>query len=332
MTLIAVLLAMATERYWHPLSSYKLFSPLLSWRDVLLNHCGRKAWFNGAIGVLLVVTPAVLIMALLQVGLASGDGFLLQVLGLALSLLVLVACVGDQRFGTQVRRYMQSVSAGDFTAASIYLNELSAQDCHAENMRQLNRSFLALLLTRLNERVLALLFWFVVLGPMGAVLYRSVTQLQPQSAATQTDNDVVDGVEPAEESLGDRSQSDVCQSDGFSDSVRRLKGIMDWLPVRLTALCYAMIGSFTDVMGLWRTDRQGEDDDWVASNDRLLLDVGIGSLQLQSVYVDGGADSADDLDAKSGCEHVLAVRALCKRTLMAWVVILALMTLAGWLG
>jgi len=210
MTLIAILLAMATERYWHPLSSYKLFSPLLSWRNVLLSRCGRISWFNGAAAVVLVVTPAVLMVALLQVALARGDGFLLQLLGLALSLLVLVACIGEQRFGTHVRHYMQAVSAGDLTAASIYLNELSTQVFCADNLRQLNRGFLGLLLLRLNERVLALLFWFVVLGPMGAVLYRSVTQLQCKSAAMAmtTEGDAADGES---------------QTDGFSAAARRLK-------------------------------------------------------------------------------------------------------------
>jgi len=317
MTLIAILLAMATERYWHPLSSYRLFSPLVSWRDVLASRCGQRGWFDGAVGVLLTVAPAVLIIALLQYGLAAADGVLMWLLKLGFSLLILVACVGDQRFGGHMRHYLKAVAEGDTAAASLYLSRISSRSFSADNLRQLNRDFLGLLLIRLNERVLALLFWFVVLGPLGAVLYRSVAQLYDTTGS---------GLERSPEDKGFADAG--FHGDGYRDAAQRLKGIMNWLPARLTALCYAMIGSFTDAMQLWRDDPQRPDDDWVMANDRLLLDVGIGALQLQSDYVDG----PDDLDPALACEHVLVVRSLSRRTLLAWVTILALMTLVGWLG
>jgi membrane protein required for beta-lactamase induction len=225
-----------------------------------------------------------------------------------------VACIGEQRFGAYVRKYLDAVSAGDRVAASDYLNSISSKVYAADNWRQINLGFLRLLLLRLNERVLALLFWFVVLGPMGAVLYRSVAQLQ---GSTPTDDKSV-------------MQEDIAgfQGDGYRDSTQRLKGIMDWLPVRLAALCFSMIGSFTDAMQQWRGDKQHHVDDWVVENNRLLLEVGIGALQLQDDY----KDDAADLDVDEAGEHVLAARSLSKRTLLVWVTILALMTLIGWLG
>ena len=318
MTLIAILLAMATEGYWHPLSSYRVFSPLLSWRDVLLARSGRINWLDGSVGVLLTVAPAVIVIALLQYSLAGIGGGLMWLLMLSFSFLVLVACVGDQRFGAHVRHYITAVSGGDIDAASEDLGRISGRKFSVNSLRQLNRDFLGLLLIRLNERVLAILFWFVVLGPMGAVLYRSVTQLHG-STMTETpvpDSDIGDGL----------------QGDEFSDAAQRLKGIMDWLPARLTVLCYAMIGSFTDALRSWRDDPHRPDDNWVAANDRLLRDAGIGALQLQDTYADDRVDDSDELDTELACEHVLAVHALSKRTLLAWVTILALMTLVGWLG
>ena len=242
---------------------------------------------------------------------AGAGGVLMWLLTLVYSFLVLVVCIGEQRFGAHVRHYIELVSDGDIAAASAYLNSLSAKDISATSLRQLNHEFLGLLLIRLNERVLALLFWFVVLGPVGAILYRSVIQLHGTALAA----------EPTE--------GDDFQGHGYRDALRRLKGILDWLPVRLTALCYAMSGSFTDAMQLWRDDPRRRDDDWVMANDRLLLDVGIGALQIQQDYAE---DSHDDLSAEVACEQVLAVRALSKRTLLLWVTMLALMTLGGWLN
>jgi len=230
-----------------------------------------------------------------------------------------VACVGDQRFGAHVRQYMTAVSAGDLVAAAEHLSRVSARGVRADNLRQLNRDFLGLLLLRLNERVLALLFWFVVLGPMGAVLYRSVTQLHGA------------GMMAADRPSGGAESTGDCRGDGFREAGQRLKAIMDWLPARLAVLCYAVIGSFIDVLRSWRNKSRHPEGGWASVNDHLLLDAGIGALQLQGVYADG-VDHRDDLDTESACEHVLAVRALSTRTLVAWVTILALMTLAGWLG
>lgn len=308
MTLIAILLAMASERYWYPFATNNPFLHLLSWRDMLTRRCGHRRWFNGPAGLLLTVIPVVFLVALLQLGLA-GEGLLLGLLALVFSLLVLVSCIGDQRFGAQIRDYMAVVSRGEIDAVVNYLNGITGRRCQASTLRQLNLIFLGLVLARMNDRVLALLFWFVVLGPLGAVLYRSVAQLQWTSLTAE-----------------DWAQQH--DMGAFQTAVLRLKGIMDWLPTRLTALSFGVIGSFIDVMPWWRDASWQRDDDGVKANERLLLDVGLSALQLQSSYVESG----EKLGPEQACEHVVVVRALSKRALLVWVTVLALMTLAGWLG
>jgi len=315
MTLIAVLLALATERYWHPFSSYKVFSPLLSWRDFLVSRYQQTTWFDGAAGALLSVAPVLLIVMFLQYGLAGTSGFFMWMIKLVFAFLVLVACIGEQRFGVHVRKYIELVSAGDNAGACAYINRLSGRDISAERLRQINRNFIGLLILRLNERVLALLFWFVILGPVGAVLYRAVAQLL--------------GTVSKEDAKQEATDDAGLQGSGYRDAVRRFKGILDWLPMRLTALFYAMIGSFTDAMQLWRSDPRRADDDWVMSSERLLLDVGIGALQIHHDYSE---ESEEDLDAEVACRHVLAVRSLSRRAVLTWITILAALTLAGWLS
>lgn len=304
MTLIAVLLVIATERFWHPLSSNTMFAPLIRWRDTLLR--GGKAWRDGSAGVLLTVLPPVLVTGIVQYALAAAGGWY-SLLALLFSVVVLVACVGDQRFGSHVKYYMDAVSAGDLTAASIYFEGVSSRSFTGESLRELNLAFIGLMLSRMNERVLALLFWFVILGPLGAVLYRSVAQLHGSYPTGSGDD------RPAER---------------YQDAVHRFKGILDWCPARLTALTYAVIGSFVDAIHLWREDPERPDDDWVSANDRMLIDVGIGALQLGDYYL-GQADAP--LDTSLACEHALAVRDLTRRTLLAALTILAALTLAGWL-
>jgi membrane protein required for beta-lactamase induction len=302
MTLIAVLLVIATERFWHPLSSNRLFAPLTGWRNVLLGS--QRGWYDGSLGVLLTVFPPVFVTGSVQYALTTADGWWLLLM-LLVSVIVLVACVGDQRFGDQVNHYLSAVSSGDVTAASIYFDSLSSRGFNGASLRELNRAFIGLMLLRMNERVLALLFWFVVLGPLGAVLYRSVAQLH-----------------------GSADDDAAASSPRYQDAVRRLKGILDWCPARLTALTYAVIGSFVDALHLWREDPERPDDDWVSANERMLIDVGIGALQLGDYYL-GQADKP--LDTTQACDHALAVRDLTRRTLLAALTILAALTMAGWL-
>lgn len=336
MTLIAILLAMATEKYWHSLFSKKLFSPVQGWHDFLLKYCGRMHWFNGPAGVLLVVTPAVLIVALLQMGISVLDGFFVQMLGLLMSFGVLVACIGDQRLGPHVRRYIKAVKSGDLTTASAEMKNISAHPDDSGTLRNVNYNFFEFLLLRFNERVLALMFWFVVLGPLGAVLYRIVIQLQTEVDGKRLITDENKREEQAGKQVlistnsaaVDTPLSEVTAKQ-FNFSARRLKGILDWLPVRLTAFCYAMMGSFIDAMRYWRVTSSSNNEDWVDDNHRLLLNAGLGALQIQDYYDN---KKEDDIDSQLACAHVLAVRALCKRTLFAWVSLLSLLTLTGWLS
>jgi len=309
MTLIAVLLAIVTERYWHPWSSINIFAPLTALRNRLIPPSQSKQLLNGSSGLILILLPPVGVIAALQFLLSYTDGLLTGLLALIFSVMVLAACVGDHRFGIHVKRYIQAVSDGQMGTAAAYLEGVTGRSYCDSDLRQLNKELLGLMLLRQNERVLTVLFWFVILGPMGAVLYRSVSQLMGAG--------VRDSIDIPEHSGNDQA--------GFQDAARRLKGIMDWLPARLTALCYALIGSFVDALHVWWQDPQRPDDDWVAANDRLLIDVGIGALQLRKYYID--ADAA--VETEMACTHVREVRKLARRTLLAGLTILAALTITG---
>ena len=85
----------------------------------------------------------------------------------------------------------------------------------------------------------ATLFWFTVLpGPAGAVLYRAAALL-------------------ADEWRGDAKGADatpIAQARAaFGRPARRLLWLLDWVPVRLTALSFAIVGDFEDAVFCWRT-------------------------------------------------------------------------------
>jgi len=160
------------------------------------------------------------------------------------------------------------------------------------------------LLIQTHEQLLAILFWFVVLGPMGAALYRLTIELQQ---AGQRSGETT-GTNNAE----------------FHIAVTRLHYLLAWIPSRLTALSYAVMGSFVHALHAWQNtplEKTNTDEDTNPQSHRLLLRIGQAALQF------------DNHPPQDDSQHNDAIREtleLCGRSLVAWVTVLALMTLAGW--
>ena len=85
-----------------------------------------------------------------------------------------------------------------------------------------------------NNRIFGVIFWFMVLGPAGAWLYR-VSDLLRRRAAFEAARQ---GVPRMRGDLG--------------SMLTDLHGILAWIPARLAALSYAVAGSFEDAVGNWK--------------------------------------------------------------------------------
>lgn len=72
------------------------------------------------------------------------------------------------------------------------------------------------------EGVFSVIFWFFLLGPMGALLYRATSELTA----------VTDQAE-------------------LSGKAQVVQAVMDWIPSRLLSLCFAIVGSFGAVIKVW---------------------------------------------------------------------------------
>jgi adenosylcobinamide-phosphate synthase len=88
------------------------------------------------------------------------------------------------------------------------------------------------------RQVFAALFWFTVLpGPAGALLYRAAALLADEW------REDVRGAEP----------TPMAQARAiFGGPARWLLWLLDWIPVRLTALSFAIVGDFEDAAWCWR--------------------------------------------------------------------------------
>ena len=142
-----------------------------------------------------------------------------------------------------------------------------------------------------NERLLAIVFWFVLLGPGGALLYRiSGVMLQ----------------------LSDRES-------GIYEAGARLHLLLAWMPARLCAVAYALAGSFVEAIHGWRETRGS----WADSSRKVLIASGFGAMRIEPGELN---------DDSREIEPVAESMALVRRAVLVFLSVVALFTLAGWMG
>lgn len=94
---------------------------------------------------------------------------------------VLLYSLGRGNFIAEVKSYIDLVNKGDNEAASIWLESMRGKkavgkdtdaDIEVGDWRSLHTSALKTIAYRGFERTFAVIFWFVIVGPFGALLYR----------------------------------------------------------------------------------------------------------------------------------------------------------------
>ncbi len=290
MTFIIVLLSLFAERYLLELDDYRQpswFNRYLSWSQQL----PWGEWMSQSVsGILIILAPLLIAVGLLH-------GIFEDILGGIPELLyasaVLLFCLGPRDLQRQVQGFIDTLDAGDDENAQHIKSELVADNPGKEETTHGHEIAIGIL-EQAYLRTFSVLFWFVLLGPIGAVLYRASHTLQ-QSL-------------PELEELGL----------DFRSGVNRLLYILDWVPVRITAFTYALSGNFHDATYTWWSSNEDQGD----SADSIIGKAGSGALGLDNV-------TGEDDDPVIGAEMALA---LTLRSLTIWVGLLALITITSWLS
>jgi adenosylcobinamide-phosphate synthase len=114
---------------------------------------------------------------------------------------------------------------------------------------------------------------------------------------------------------------------------------MDWLPSRMTALGFAIVGSFEDAMDGWRNHAQNFPED----NDGVILAATAGAINIRlggaALQADNGDEENQEMTGGSSTPgripevaHFAQVVGLVWRTVIMWLVLVALLTMANLVG
>lgn len=298
MSFLAIVLALVAERFLLPLENRRQLGWLTEYfvwtRRILYPFKGS----DGPLGVVLVLVPVFLVLSAL---LDLLDGVLFGIPGFLLGALVLLYCLGPKDLGSQVEAFTEAAYRGDSVAARELGQEITGRKSE-ESLGEVVREVTSAVFRESNERTFAPVFWFLLLGPMGAAMYRASAQLRRQAVAR------------------DKPEST------FLSACERLLWILDWLPARLAAAGFLLTGNFEKGLYDWKMRSDEEEERTQIPAGALLEAAGHGALQLEP----GTGDSAP-LPAEQ-IEPVLAKAAMGMvwRTLLIWLLLLGVAAISAW--
>ncbi len=287
MKLIAILIALAVEHFSSSLSQWRRLEWMAACGSGLYRRLEGLGWRGGVLGVIVVVGALPLATFLIVLLLESIGWVLAFLFGLA----VLIYCLGPGDLVDEVEGYIAATERGDREAAHEYAIQILGDDAPRDPVA-LAEEMKGVMFLRLNERFLGVLFWFLVLGPLGAVLYRTSSLLQDHAAELDEE---------------------------FNASLARLRWILDWPCARLNMLAFALAGSFVDTMSCCA----GLDDFLRKDNDVLIMDAAHGAMKYELAATEASEGSPD-------VEGVAIALALARRSFLTWIGVIAFLTIAGW--
>ena len=264
-------------------------------------------------------------------------------LAFAWSVAILYVTLGFRQFSHYFTDIRDALDDGDEATAREMLAQWRQVDASELPRSEIVRHVIEYSVLAAHRHVFGVLGWFSVLaalglGPAGAVLYRMsefVARYWAYKSKTPGE-----GASPALQQVANSAW-----------------GIIDFVPSRVTSLGFAVVGSFEDAIDAWRNYTQrfpGDAATATASrNDGLILaatsgavNVRLGGEALKAVFSPqvsqefeaGGLDTEDTVITAStaGREpevaHLRSVVGLVWRSVVLWMVLLALLTLARLLG
>ncbi len=321
MSFFSIFLALVIEQARPMGSSHFLHQWLRRWADWVASHVdgGTKsqAWLAWA---LLIGAPACLAI-LIHWSLAY---FLGWVFAVAWNVVLLYITLGFRQFSHHFTGIRDALNDGDEPLARQLLADWQQVEVNELPRNEIVRHVIEHSVLSAHRHVFGVFFSYALLsivglGPVGAVVYRIAefakrywSQVPALEANTTPD--------PG--NWTSASLQEVAQESWHA---------IDWVPARATAMGFAIMGSFEDAMDGWRHHAEKFPDD----NDGVILSATAGAINVQL----GGAALQPELPGSSSTPgrtpelaHFAQVVGLVWRTVVMWLVLVALLSLANLLG
>ncbi len=308
MSLLSLIFALLIEQV-RPLSSRKFLNTWLhAYIDFFQQHLNGGESGHGRIAWLIAITLPVLGSVFLYWWLEEQH----PVFAWAWCVLVLYLTMGFRQFSHYFTDIHKALRNNDLDKARNLLSSWRGEPCNELSTEEVVRLTIEEALLATHRNVFAVVVWFVVfmmlgLGPSGAILYRLARFLNLHWA-----------------------QKGEVESGNFGLFAAQLYYWIEWLPMRLTAITFAIVGNFEDAIYCWRTQSAA----WPDPEGGIVLASGAGALgvrlgmpvsQLENQVERPELGTGDAADV----DFMQSAVGLVWRALVFWLIILLLLSLAG---
>jgi adenosylcobinamide-phosphate synthase len=307
MTLLSLIVALLVEQL-QPLSVERvLLNPLRRLSDFLVDRFndgqasnGRVAWW--VVVLALTLGGAFIFFLLWQIH---------PLLAGAFNVLVLYLTMGFRWESHYFGDIQLALRMGELDRARALLGEWRGRSFEQASSEEVSRLAIEQALLAAHRNVFGVVFWFLLLpGPSGAILYR-VSRFFA-------------------EDWGERGEPE------FGAFGRFAKGafeVIDWLPVRLTAASFSIVGNFEDAVFCWRSQAM----QWPDKASGILIASGGGALGVRlgmPIQETGEIVERPEMGAGSDADadFMQSAIGLIWRSLVLCLLLLALVTIANWVG
>lgn len=227
-------------RRWHPLVAFGHLAERIEQR---LNASGRGWRSHGVTGWCLAVVPLVLLVGLLSLG----------PLGWLLDVLALYFALGLNSLGQHALPVAQALRLGQLDEARQRVGYLVSRRTSDLDATAVARAGTESVLENGSDAVFAALFWFCLLGAPGVVLYRLSNTLDAM--------------------WGYRNE----RFERFGWAAAKIDDVLNYLPARLVAMTYAVLGQTRRALRCWRMQAPL----WDSPNAGPVMAAGAGALAVR---------------------------------------------------
>lgn len=215
MKLFILLVCLAIERYLHIGTIARRFF----WLERYLTRVQKRYAKNlnkleGYRGVLIALMPIFLIVGIphiiiLYMGTAGMSALLLQ-------FVVLMYCLGPNNLYHHVEVYLRAKREDDKKACDVAYMNLTGESCIEQDEKVVGRKLTDTIFIKANDYFLAVIFWYIVFGPVGCLVYRFVYMVA-RLASQGSESAMI-----------------------FADAAIRLNEKLNWLPSRVSGFLFVL--------------------------------------------------------------------------------------------
>ncbi|MGO4379866.1 CobD/CbiB family protein [Pseudoduganella sp. RAF53_2] len=319
MTFLSILCALLIEQ----LKPLRADNPIYA--EIKALAIRMETWFNaghashGRMGWFLMMAALMVPAGLIYWVLIS---YKLILAAFAWNVLIVYLTLGFRHYSHYFTSIQLALNAGDETTARSLLCEWTKLDTVGMDVSEISRIAVEKALITTHRNVFGVFFWFLMpLGPTGAILYR-VSEYLARAW----------------------NEPEHMRNEAFGEFAAKAFYWIDWIPARLTAVAFAVVGNFEDAVYAWRNFAHRWKDEAIG----IILSAGGGAMGVRLgtpqenaakiVPADAATVDISDVEVESMPGDEPGVRALQStvglvwRALLLWMMLLLLLSGAAWLG